>query len=316
MTLPLEDVLRLIISNHKRTGNPVGIDMRRCVEWAENISMPRSGEKILYTSCMYQMAPYIKRLVEQLAKTERHGLSGVALKLGGVLSRVIDVTSIMGVSENERKRSSEILMNIVKILLRYDVNIAYLYEEEPYSGALLYELGLEEYFIDHAKKVVEIFRKHGVKKIITIDPHTHHVLKDVYPKYVDNFDFEVTHYIEILSERTDLLTEIRVSDEYVIHDPCLLARYLNIIDQPRKVLEKIGIKIREPSRSRERTRCCGGPIESISPSLSGSMAKIRLEELSRYSRKILVMCPICFISLSRYADEYNVEIKDLAELLR
>jgi Fe-S oxidoreductase len=46
------------------------------------------------------------------------------------------------------------------------------------------------------------------------------------------------------------------------------------------------------------------------------MAKIRLEELSRYSRKILVMCPICFISLSRYADEYNVEIKDLAELLR
>ncbi|MEM0458031.1 MAG: hypothetical protein QXD76_03175, partial [Sulfolobales archaeon] len=71
----------------------------------------------------------------------------------------------------------------------------------------------------------------------------------------------------------------------------------------------------EHLRSRVRTRCCGGPIESIAPRVSGSVARVRLEELTKYSNKIIVMCPICYVSLSRYSKDYNAMIHDLAEFL-
>ena len=308
--------MKLIIDNMKRTGNPVGIKAEKCISWAKDLSIPRGGNSILYTSCMYQMIPYIKVLVEQLEKSEHVGLSSVAVKMGSFFARFIDPYSILKPSEAEVTRSSSIIRKIYETLKRIDSSIGYLYEEEPYSGALLHELGLEDFFIDHARKVVEIFKRYGVKKIYTIDPHTHHILKFVYPMYVDNFDFEIIHYFEVLADNLEIIKNSNIEkEEYVIHDPCLLTRYANIIDQPRAILNKLGVRYREHLRSRNRTRCCGGPIESIAPSISGYMARYRLEELSKISNKIIVMCPICYVSLSRVADKYNASIKDLAEFL-
>ncbi|MEZ0290621.1 MAG: (Fe-S)-binding protein [Sulfolobales archaeon] len=297
----------------KRTGNPIGVSVDKCVEWSDGTSIPRGGESIIYTSCMYQMAPYIKRFVEQLQRIEGVSGSSVLLRLGGLVSRFIDLSSVLKTSREEIDRASRIVRNIFLLLRRYDEKIGYLYDEEPYSGALLYELGLEEAFIENAKRTVEIFRKHNVKRIYTIDPHTHHVLKHVYPLYIDNFDFEVIHYLEVVSKID--LSKKDFSGKYVIHDPCLLARYSNIIEQQRDVLRKIGVEFVEPLRSGVRTRCCGGPVESVAPSVSGAVARLRLEELSKFSDRVIVMCPICYISLSRYANEYKLEIRDLAEFL-
>ncbi len=309
--------MKLIIDNMRKTGNPVGVKPDRCTYWAKDLSIPKGGSSIIYTSCMYQMAPFIKVLVEQLEKSEHAGLSSAAMKIGSFFTRFIDLYSVLKPPEAEIMRSSLIIRNIYETLKKIDSSIGYLHEDEPYSGALLHELGLEEYFIDHIKKVVEIFKRYNVKKIYTIDPHTHHVLKNVYPIYVDNFDFEIIHYLEVLSNNLEIVKKsINEEKEYVIHDPCLLARYSNIIDQPRAILNKLGVKYREHLRSKSRTRCCGGPIESIAPSISGYMARYRLEELSKISDKIIVMCPICYVSLSRVADKYNISIKDLAEFLR
>ena len=306
--------MRLVLENMKKSGNPIGLSSDKCSYWAKGLSIPRNSGKILYTSCMYQMAPYIKKLVEQLERFGETSLSSLALGLGRVFSRIIDVTSVLRPPAEELERSSVIIRKIYSVLRRIDPDIGYLYEEEPYSGALLYELGLESAFIDQVERVVEVFKKFGVKKIYTIDPHTYHVLKDIYPRYIDNFDIEVYHYIEVLSEKIDVLEKSGGSEEYVIHDPCLLARYANIINQPRRILDKLGVRYREHIRSKIRTRCCGGPIESIAPSISGYMARYRLEELASVSNRIIVMCPICYVSLSRVADK-NHEIRDLAEFL-
>ena len=56
-------------------------------------------------------------------------------------------------------------------------------EMDFYSGILLYDLGDQEGFAAHARFVARTLKLHGVKKIITVDPHTTYALKELYPKY-------------------------------------------------------------------------------------------------------------------------------------
>src|SRR3546814_9015150 len=42
------------------------------------------------------------------------------------------------------------------------------------------------------------------------------------------------------------------------HDPCYLARYNGETQAPRRVLQGLGITIREMERNGQNARCCGG----------------------------------------------------------
>ncbi len=59
----------------------------------------------------------------------------------------------------------------------------------------------------------------------------------------------------------------------------------------------------------------GGPVESINPSLSNSIAAARARDLSRLSKTIVVACPICLGNLSRNAPSGGVRVVDLAEAI-
>jgi Fe-S oxidoreductase len=121
----------------------------------------------------------------------------------------------------------------------------------------------------------------------------------------------VKSYLEVLHERN--YKPKRKGGEWVIHDPCLYARGLGIISQPRQLLSHAGYTILEPKRSGKMTYCCGGPIESISPRLSRRIAEMRFRELKETGRRIVTLCPICYANLSRVAE--NAEIMDIAVLL-
>ena len=54
---------------------------------------------------------------------------------------------------------------------------------------------------EYANDVTEMFRKIGIKEIITVDPHTYDLLKNHYPDYVSGFDFRVTHYLDFLKNQ-------------------------------------------------------------------------------------------------------------------
>ena len=70
-------------------------------------------------------------------------------------------------------------------------------EMDFYSGILLYDLGDQEGFEAHARFVARTLKLHGVKKIITVDPHTTYALKELYPKYTGE-TFEVQPYFSLL----------------------------------------------------------------------------------------------------------------------
>ena len=296
-----------------KTGYPVPMDRSEVYSWVRGLNLKAKGPVVLYTGALYQIMPYLESLVSILKKAKE---SGMLLELIGFGKRFTSSSLIRAFIKVDKKKatiSNAVLRSVVLLLREVGIEPSYLYENDLYSGVLLYDLGLTETFLLQAKRVYEVFKKLGVKKIITVDPHTTYVLKNVYPKFIEGFDYEVQSYIEILSEKIERKEPKNVI-EVVIHDPCFYARYQNIIEEPRKILEASGIKVLEPRRTKRFTSCCGGPIEALYPELSEAVAMDRIKELSSISKTVVTLCPICFSNLSRVKPQ-DVEVIDLALLV-
>ena len=312
MPLPVKDVIRMMKDNILKKGSPIPISAKAAHAWTDGLNIPKGGNTILYTGLLYQLVPYIDSAYNQLSKLEKSG--GSLIKIGRIVSKIVDVSKLFASpSEKDIKRQHTFLRNIAVTLRKVGVDFGYLYEEELYSGVLLYDFGLEEKFVEQAKKVYDKFKKHNVRNIITVDPHTTYMLKNVYPKYINDFRIEVKNYLEILAEK-GFASANSLETSAVIHDPCFYARYGDIIEQPRLLLKNGEVDLREPERNGRLTFCCGGPIEAIFPRLSMEIAKSRINELAKYDDKVIVLCPICYANLNRMSHG-KIKIHDISEFL-
>jgi len=211
----------------------------------------------------------------------------------------------MMVSEKEKKKAGIVLKNIAYLLKKSRVSFCYRPDLDNYSGILLYDMGDQRSFIRHAQKVARKLQDAGIKKIITVDPHTAYALKELFPKYT-GISFDVKSYFEVLdfdSQNCDF--------QVTMHDPCFFGRYLKQSNIPRKLLANMGISVSEIRNQGEFTSCCGGPAESISPSLSNEIMEKRVKELKEPGKQIIAMCPICLGNLKKS----GADVVDLSTLL-
>lgn len=288
---------------------PIPVERAICSEWANGLNIPETGDTVLYTSCLYQLVPYINSFTSIMEKLPPSTMGPLVNRFSNTVVKV--ARRILKPPRSEIERVNGIIRAIAKLLTRNNVNFAFM-PDEPYSGALLYELGFEDEFKEYFSSVVlRYFRSKGVKTVITIDPHTHHILTVVAPKFFGDLGFRVVNYMELIKDvgRAKL-------NKVVIHDSCLYSRYLNMRNTYRLLVEKAGAEhVEDPYITGVSTSmCCGGPIESINPSLSNKVARIRISYLSKLSTNVVVACPICYANLSRNNDG-SVRIIDLAELL-
>ena len=109
------------------------------------------------------------------------------------------------------------------------------------------------------------FRKHGVREVITIDPHTTHMLRTVYPTIVDDYDVEVRSYLEVLADG-GLATRYPLSRE-VVAARLVRVRALRETSSTSRamLLAAAGLTVVEPDSARKQTWCCGGPAEALDP---------------------------------------------------
>lgn len=208
-------------------------------------------------------------------------------------------------SKEEMERAYTVLRNISSMLRNRGIQFGYLYEEEPYSGAILLELGYLDEFAEYAKGVRDFLKQKGIKRVITIDPHTHNALTR-YNEFI-NFDIEVVSYFELLGE-----VKPRIHGDIVVHDSCLYSRFLGKREVYRGLLNSAGLKLVEDElvTSKDTSYCCGGPIKPVNRELSEKIAKIRVEQLRKLSDKIVVVCPMCYANLSKYH-----KVLDFAEVV-
>jgi len=307
------DIIGLIATNVRRTRNPFGVPSSRFNTWWREAPgfTRRPGDALLFTGLMYQAIPYIEattRYLERFEATrwaEYLRFSRFSRYLpGSLLGRGLSLL----ISQAEKKQFNGILVSMCHLLTKSGVNFFYHPDMDFYSGILLYDLGDQDGFVEHARFVAQTLRLHGVRKVITVDPHTTYALKELYPKYTGE-TFEVHPYF----------TQLRVSaprpqngqPPVTIHDPCFYGRYLKLSEGPRQVLRSLGREFVEVRNCGEFTSCCGGPAESVSPALNREILGRRVAELEASGAPVVTFCPICLANLLKA----GLPVEDLASLL-
>jgi len=185
------------------------------------------------------------------------------------------------------------------------------------------ESGLFEYL---AKNNISSFEENGVKKVISLDPHSFNTFRNDYPLL--GAKFEARHYTEVL---TDLIKnggfqiKNHVTGKVTYHDPCYLGRHNDIYEAPRTLLKAIaGLKLVEMKRSRKNAFCCGGGGGNFFTDLIGggenSPSRVRVREAAETGAQILaVACPLCYKMLSDAVAQEGLQgklaVKDVAEIV-
>jgi Fe-S oxidoreductase len=314
MPLDTGDVIGILADNLRQRKSVLPISKRTATRWAKGLGIPRGGRTVLYTGMMYQLIPYIEGLVKAelgLGQSPVGRLTGLARWI----NRLVNVSTFMVWPSRElRDEYNEVPRDVARLLQQAGVDFGYLYGEDLYSGALAYDLGEEEVVAKHARKVYSVLKKHGVEQVITIDPHTTNMLRSVYPRLVPGYDIQVKTYLEVLVAK-DLPLQNALLRELTIHDPCVFARYENIVSEPRELLGRTGATLREAEKSGKMTWCCGGPVESLYPEKAAANARKRGEQLASACKEVVTMCPMCLINLSQAAPE-GTSFNDLSHYLK
>jgi len=315
MPLPTGPVIGIMMDNLRKRKSVFPISRRKAIKWSKDLEIPEGGETVLYTGSMYQLLPYMLAAVNRMGKMEDSFL-GKFVGMGRFFNKMINVSSIMFRPKRaDHKRFRKIIRDIARLLQQAGVEFGYLYKKELYAGALAFDMGADATFAAHAKRVHEMLKEQGVRSLITIDPHTTNVLRSVYPTIIDDFDIEVKSYLEVLAARDTLRPVNGVEGSITVHDSCVYARYEDVIDEPRMLLQRAGYTVKEPKDNRTLTHCCGGPIESLFPSMAHQIGEKRVQQLKDANgSKVATMCPICMATLQNAAGD-ALEIDDISAFL-
>ena len=314
MALPRSPVLGIMVDNLAKRGSVLPLSRRVATGWARGLDIPRGGETILYTGHMYQLIPAIAVMAKRMAALESSWVTRW-MGLGRQVNKVLNLSMFMGGGKRDEQRAFDRnLRSIARLLQTAGVEFGYLYEEELYSGALIYDQAVDEVFVTHARRVQELLQRYGVQRIITVDPHTTNMRRHVYPQVLGDFDIKVKSYLEVLHE-SDLAPVRELEETVTVHDSCVYARFEKVVEQPREMLRKAGSRIDEPELHGTNTHCCGGPIESLMPARAHAIACKRVQQFGRPGNVIATMCPICLVNLRSGVNGGGEEFTDISTLL-
>lgn len=319
--------LKYLADNVITKQNILGVGKKQSARWARKLNLPPRGETIFFAGCGYQFSPQLEVLMSLARSTDKSVIGSelpmrfarfqkkLGLNLPGIYSSVLSRSAAPEVKPLEAA---------VKVLRKLDIQPGYLAENEPCCGATLYHAGLQNKFVENARGAYQVLKDAGVRRIIGVVPYCTHALKTLFPLFIDGYDIEVKHFLEIVAEKVSLLKlryprPVRVT----YHDPCQMVRFMNLVEEPRRILRSIeGVTLVEPEWTRgEWATCCGGGggFETVFPELSEVLAVNRVNELLETSPDIIVThCPGCIMQLKdglRKLKFKNVEVLDLTEVV-
>jgi Fe-S oxidoreductase len=223
-------------------------------------------------------------------------------------------------------RGQEIIRSIAKLLQRAGVSFGVLMENVTSDGNDVKAMGETLLFEELTKQNISAFNVSGVKKIITISPHSFNSIKNDYPTL--GGQYQVHHYSQVLAFAMGKLMfmadlpPMRVT----FHDPCYLGRHNSDYESPRMILRSLpGVKIAEMDRNRKNALCCGGGGGNFfTDMLSGgddSPARVRVQEAASAGVDVIaVACPQCAVMLEDAVKTEGLggklRVMELSEIIR
>ncbi|MGC8644796.1 MAG: (Fe-S)-binding protein [Thermoplasmata archaeon] len=284
-------IAEAIVSVTSRYGSPLAIspNMDRILKGTKSLE---DSDTLLYTGQMYSLAACSSSFskMEKILGAKLSDLAGRFIAMFPVTMKLISVA----MRGRDRKLYEDSVRAISALLSKSGVPFKFM-EKEPYPGTFLLDLGYEDEFREYASGIASAFKSMGIRRIITADPHTYNLLKYDYPKYVDNFDFEILFYTDLLKSQN----LERTGETVVFHEPCHIARGNEPLSSPLAILRG-AYRVLLPQRSGSMTACCGGPDELMFPSMGEKISEVRYEELrSMGEYKIVTACPVCLSNLRK-----------------
>ncbi|OPY68062.1 MAG: Anaerobic glycerol-3-phosphate dehydrogenase subunit C [Syntrophorhabdus sp. PtaU1.Bin050] len=244
----------------------------------------------------------------------------------------------------------------LNVLIDAGVDVGIMGKDEACCAGRLYEMGYAGELTKFAEHNREVFKKSGVKTVVTACADCYHAFKVLYDKVNLKPDVEVLHVTEFIHRllkegKISLTKKVPVVATY--HDPCHLGRLgepwihwkgekvkvMNqiivhnppkkyrrgangIYDVPREILKSIpGLRLVEMYRTRESAWCCGagGGVKDAYPDFAIWTAAERLKEAKAVGAKAIVSaCPWCTRNFSDAVSETGdkIEVYDIVDLVQ
>jgi Fe-S oxidoreductase/nitrate reductase gamma subunit len=230
-----------------------------------------------------------------------------------------------------------IAASLVKVLRAAGVKFGTLGTEENCCGDSARRLGHEYLYQSLARTNIALFKKYGVRRIVTICPHGYNTLKHEYPKLADGVpgltdeDRAALGTIEVLSH-IELIDELIGADRlplkpgaagaYTFHDPCYLGRHNGLTREPRAVLcAARGHAPKELRRHGDDSFCCGagGGLMWTEESLGTRINHLRTDEVIAAGAPLAAAaCPFCLTMLRdglKDKGREDIAVKDVAQIV-
>lgn len=120
----------------------------------------------------------------------------------------------------------------------------------------------------------------------------------------------IEEIVERLPDYRDTIKKLDVTATY--HDPCNVARGLDMVDEPRWLLEEIGVHLVEMKTYGKEASCCGGgggllvTDEELAEKLAYNRVKDALETGAEY---LVTLCPTCEFNLRKAVQKHDARIQ-------
>lgn len=183
---------------------------------------------------------------------------GLPFKIRDARKEEVEYLWFVGDNASYDPRMQEYTRTTAQIFSAAGLDFGILYDGERNAGNDVRRVGEEGLFEMLAEKNIRAFEKSSFRTIVTTDPHSYNTLKNEYPAL--GAEYPVIHYTELLAsliENGRLLPVRRVGGRVTYQDPCYLARYNDLEDAPRNLLEHAGVEIVEMKRRGRDAWCCG-----------------------------------------------------------
>jgi succinate dehydrogenase/fumarate reductase iron-sulfur protein len=223
-------------------------------------------------------------------------------------------------------RNQEVARNMVQVFNQLGVNFATLGSEEWCCGDHILRLGEKGLFEELAAHNIDMFKKLGAERIVTLSPHCYNTFKNDKPYSEQKLN--VQHYTQFLADalKQGKIKPMKpVKRKVAYHDPCFLGKRNDVYDAPRQVLKAIpGLELVEMKRNKQSSFCCGGGAgrvwtEEAQPEKRPCVNRIK-EALDLGVDTVAVACPFCVTTLEDAVKVRDIEnkiaVKDVLELLK
>jgi glycolate oxidase len=222
-----------------------------------------------------------------------------------------------------------IIPNTLEIMKKANVNSTTLGIEESCCGYISYLVGDQNEFQRCIEKNVSLFKKMGLKEIVTTCAGCYRTFKNLYPKFggeMGNIQvFHAVEYFDKLIRDGQITFKDGTRMKIAYHDPCDLGRHMNVYDPPRNVIKAIkSVELVEFPLNRNLAKCCGGGggIKAYDTEMSLEIGYKRIQQAVSAGADVVVSaCPACKSNLQlaaarlRKEKKGRIKVMDITELV-